>query len=73
MQETLAKTSSEAQRAARAQAYATPLDQFHVGNPELFRTDTLWPYFERLRFQQLVHCGQLDQRHAGRHGRTGGR
>lgn len=55
MQETLAKASSEAQRAARARAYAMPLSQFHVGNPELFRTDTLWPYFERLRQEEPVH------------------
>ena len=60
MQETLAKASSEAQRAARARAYAMPLSQFHVGNPELFRTDTLWPYFERLRQEEPVHrCWHL--------------
>jgi len=40
---------------ARARAYATPLDQFHVGHPELFRSDTLWPWFERLRREAPVH------------------
>ena len=55
MQETLVQAGSEAQRAARARAYAMPLSQFHVGNPELFRTDTLWPYFERLRQEEPVH------------------
>ena len=55
MQETLARTQSETQREARARAYAMPLSQFHVGNPELFRTDTLWPYFERLRKEEPVH------------------
>jgi len=40
---------------ARAQAYATPLDQIDVSNPELFRTDTHWPYFERLRKEAPVH------------------
>ena len=43
------------QRAAREHAYATPLSKFHPGNPELFRTDTLWPYFERLRQEAPVH------------------
>jgi hypothetical protein len=37
----------EVQRAAREKAYATPLSEFHPGNPELFRSDTQWPYFER--------------------------
>ncbi|MDX5365500.1 MAG: cytochrome P450, partial [Alphaproteobacteria bacterium] len=34
---------------AREQAYSTPLDEIDVGRPELFKTDTMWPYFERLR------------------------
>ena len=42
-------------RAAREKAYATPLSEFHPGNPELFQTDTLWPYFERLRNEEPVH------------------
>lgn len=42
-------------RAAREKAYATPLDEFHPGAPELFRSDTLWPYFERLRREAPVH------------------
>ena len=41
--------------AARRKAYATPLSEFHPGNPELFRTDALWPYFERLRDEEPVH------------------
>jgi cytochrome P450 len=45
----------ERQRAAREKAYATPLSEFHPGNPELFRADTLWPYFERLRNEEPVH------------------
>jgi cytochrome P450 len=52
---TKALARQEGQRAARAQAYATPLSEFHPGNPELFRTDTLWPYFERLRNEEPVH------------------
>src|SRR5471032_12299 len=55
MQETLAMARSEVQRAARERAYAMPLSQFHVGDPKLFRSDTLWPYFERLRKEEPVH------------------
>jgi cytochrome P450 len=40
---------------ARALAYATPLEDFHVGDPELFRTNTHWPWFERLRAEEPVH------------------
>ncbi|HEX7759935.1 MAG TPA: cytochrome P450 [Caulobacteraceae bacterium] len=40
---------------SRARAYATPLDQFHVADIELFRTDTHWPWFERLRREDPVH------------------
>ena len=40
---------------ARERAYATPLSDFNVGDPELFRTNTHWPYFERLRNEEPVH------------------
>jgi cytochrome P450 len=43
------------QREARDRAYATPLADFNPGDPELFRTDTHWPYFERLRAEEPVH------------------
>jgi cytochrome P450 len=41
--------------AARERAYAMPLDQFNPGDPGLFRDDTCWPYFERLRKEDPVH------------------
>jgi len=41
--------------AARQRAYATPLSEFHPDDPERFQTDTLSPYFERLRNEQPVH------------------
>ena len=43
------------QQAARDDAYATPIEDFHPGAPRLFRNDTLWPYFERLRKECPVH------------------
>ena len=40
---------------ARAKAYAMPLDEINVADPELFRSETMWPYFERLRKEDPVH------------------
>ncbi|HEX3407030.1 MAG TPA: cytochrome P450, partial [Caulobacteraceae bacterium] len=40
---------------ARATAYATPLDQFQVDAIDHFTSDTLWPWFERLRAEDPVH------------------
>jgi cytochrome P450 len=45
----------EKARQAQAKARATPIDQFDVSDPELFRSDTLWPWFERLRQEDPVH------------------
>jgi cytochrome P450 len=41
--------------AARAKAYATPLADFNVGDPQLFLTNSHWPWFERLRREEPVH------------------
>ncbi len=40
---------------ARAKAYATPLVDLNPGDPDLFLTDSHWPYFERLRAEAPVH------------------
>jgi cytochrome P450 len=50
-----APRSADRLSAARERAYSMPLADFHPGNPELFRTDTIWPYFERLRDEAPVH------------------
>jgi len=42
-------------RAARELAYSMPIEDFHPGAPRLFRDDTLWPFFERLRHEAPVH------------------
>lgn len=42
-------------RSARDHAYSIPIEQIHPADPELFRSDTLWPYFERLRLEDPVH------------------
>ncbi len=43
------------QKAARDLAWSTPLEQFNPGDPELFRSDSFWPYFDRLRKEDPVH------------------
>jgi cytochrome P450 len=40
---------------ARARAYATPLEDFQPHAIEHFTSDTLWPWFERLRAEDPVH------------------
>jgi cytochrome P450 len=47
--------SIDLHRAARDAAYSMPLEQINPADPELFRTDTMWPYFERLRKEDPVH------------------
>jgi len=47
--------SIDVKRAARDAAYAMPIDQINPADNELFRTDTHWPYFERLRKEDPVH------------------
>jgi len=40
---------------ARAEAYATPLDQIDLSVPERFRDNTMWPFFERIRKEDPIH------------------
>jgi cytochrome P450 len=42
-------------KAARDMAQSMPLAQFDPGDPELFRSDAFWPYFDRLRKDDPVH------------------
>ncbi len=49
------------ERDARSPAYDIPLDKINVSQPELFRTNSFWPYFERLRREDPVHyCAESD-------------
>jgi cytochrome P450 len=42
-------------------AYDVPLDKINVADPELFRSNTFGPYFERLRAEDPVHlCPESD-------------
>ena len=41
--------------AAREKARSMPLADFDVAHPELYKTDTFWPYLDRLRKEDPVH------------------
>ena len=46
---------------AGADPYSIPLDKIDVSDSELFETDTLWGYFERLRKEEPVHyCAESE-------------
>jgi cytochrome P450 len=55
MHGTIEQTGEDSLRVAREKAYSMPLADFDPGHPELFRTDTHWPYFDRLRQEDPVH------------------
>ena len=42
-------------REVRAKAYGEPLETLNPAQPDLFRNDAMWPYFERLRAEAPVH------------------
>jgi cytochrome P450 len=46
---------SPASQSAKERAIAIALDEIDVSDPELWRTDSHWPYFERLRLEDPVH------------------
>src|SRR5580693_5763866 len=51
----MADTGMTLAEEARAKAYATPLKDFQVHAIDHFTSDTLWPWFERLRAEDPVH------------------
>ncbi|MEO8115622.1 MAG: cytochrome P450, partial [Phenylobacterium sp.] len=51
----MADDGSQIAKDARELAYATPLEDFHVADLNLFTSDTHWPWFERLRREDPVH------------------
>src|SRR5258708_38672436 len=55
MHGTLNHSEDSIHDAARKRASALPLEDFDPGHPELFRSDTHWPYFDRLRKEDPVH------------------
>ena len=51
----MADTGTTLAEEARTKAYATPLDEFQPHAIDHFTSDTLWPWFERLRAEDPVH------------------
>ena len=55
---------------ARAHAFSIPLEDINIVDVEMWRNETYWPYFERLRRDDPVHwpllVGDQVQRHHGR-------
>lgn len=47
--------AAERSAKAREQAYSIPLEDINVLDLDLWRNDTFWPYFERLRQEDPVH------------------
>jgi cytochrome P450 len=46
---------------AGADPHSIPLDKIDVSDSEIFESDTLWPYFERLRAEDPVHyCAESE-------------
>ncbi len=46
---------AQAQKAARDETYALPLEKMNPAQPARFQADTMWPIFERLRAEDPVH------------------
>jgi cytochrome P450 len=50
---------------ARAKAYDMALDDINLVDIELWRNDTVWPYFERLRHEDPVHLHPAEHHEDG--------
>jgi cytochrome P450 len=54
-------TSTPSLGQAGADPYSIPLEKINVADSELFSTDTMWGYFERLRKEDPVHyCAESE-------------
>jgi len=51
----MADGNISALQVARDEAYSTPLDEIDVSLGERFQSNTMWPFFERLRHEDPVH------------------
>ena len=51
----MSTSTTTLERDARARAYSLPLSDLNPGDPDLFKSNTHWPYFERLRAEDPVH------------------
>ena len=61
----MAEGAVDLKNEARTRAKAMPLEDINVSDIELWRTDTVWPYFERLRKEDPVHLHRADHHEDG--------
>jgi len=61
----MAEGAVDLKNEARTRAKAMPLEDINVSDIELWRTDTVWPYFERLRKEDPVHLHPADHHEDG--------
>jgi cytochrome P450 len=54
-EEAMSVADAAVNQTPRSRAYALPLEALDPGDPDLFLTDSHWPYFERLRREDPVH------------------
>jgi cytochrome P450 len=57
--------SIDVKRAAREAAYSMPIEALNPADPEIFRTDTWHPYFERLRKEDPLHWSVSEEEDVG--------
>ncbi len=55
MSEAVRRFPPRTKRLAGLDPYSVPLDEIDVSDPELFETDTIWGFLERLRKEDPVH------------------
>jgi len=61
----MAEGAVDLKNEARTRAKSIPLNDINVTDIELWRTDTVWPYFERLRKEDPVHLHPADHHEDG--------
>ena len=61
----MAEGAVDLKNEARTRAKAIPLNDINVSDIELWRTDTVWPYFERLRKEDPVHLHPAEHHESG--------
>jgi len=61
----MAEGAVDLKNEARTRAKAIPLKDINVSDIELWRTDTVWPYFERLRNEDPVHLHPAEHHESG--------
>ena len=51
----MSSAASDVREANANDAWSMPLEDINVADPQLFKNDAMWPYFERLRKEDPVH------------------